>query len=108
MSVRQEEDHVTVILSVSTQWGVSSVSVYQDISCHLMDVDVKVSHSNSVCINTVWSFQCECIPGYKLSPDGRRCKGKSFLYISFYSFLASGSVCHMLIIFPNSLDPYQA
>ena len=46
MSVRQEEDHVTVTLSVLTQWGVSSVSVFQDISCHLMAVDVKVNHSS--------------------------------------------------------------
>ena len=31
-------------------------------------------HENAVCINTVSSFECECLPGF--TGDGVNCEGK--------------------------------
>ncbi|XP_057674093.1 collagen and calcium-binding EGF domain-containing protein 1 [Corythoichthys intestinalis] len=42
--------------------------------------DTNATACSQLCINTVGSFQCECVPGYFLEEDGRTCsKGERVL-----------------------------
>ena len=38
--------------------------------------------SDKVCVNTVGSFECQCMTGYKLD-DSNACVGKSYHYLQY-------------------------
>ena len=48
--------------------------------CLFLDVDECSTGSNGcqqTCINTLGSYVCRCLPGYRLHADGRACDGKN-------------------------------
>ena len=43
----------------------------------LMDIDN--CHLNTECVNTIGSFECQCLPGF--TGDGFNCQGKYHMHI---------------------------
>lgn len=60
------------MLSGHTRSGLSSVCLSADVNeCAV----VGACGPDSVCMNTVGSFRCECGPGYHTTSLGRHCRG---------------------------------
>ena len=55
--------------------------------CLLLDVDECSTGSNGcqqTCINTLGSYVCRCLPGYRLNANGRTCDGMLKLCDNLY------------------------
>ena len=68
--------------SAILQWKSAQINF-----CSLLDVDECKTGSNScqqTCVNTLGSYVCRCLPGYRLNADGRACDGIVKLWDNLY------------------------